>query len=86
MNSGRAGRSRDAGRAILTVMQKPSAPTGVCIVRIEPRGRGLRLTVITNPDICQRSTEQTRSFTEVAEALAAMEKFVTGCAGRATND
>jgi len=57
-------------------MQSRPAPTGVCIVRVEPHGQGLRLTVTVNPDIAQRSTEKPHSFTEVGDALAAVEDFL----------
>lgn len=57
-------------------MQSRPAPTGVCIVRVEPHGQGLRLTVTVNPDIAARSTEKPSSFTEVGAALAAVEDFL----------
>lgn len=57
-------------------MQPRPAPTGVCIVRVEPHGQGLRLTVTVNPDIAQRSTEKPHHFTEVDDALAAVEDFL----------
>ena len=52
------------------------APTGVCIVRVEPHGQGLRLTITVNPDIAARSTEKPHSFTEIGDALVAVEDFL----------
>ncbi|MGH3805581.1 MAG: hypothetical protein ACRDRU_02840 [Pseudonocardiaceae bacterium] len=45
-------------------------------MRVEPHGQGLRLTVTVNPDIAQRSTEKPHHFTEVDDALAAVEDFL----------
>ncbi|MGH4026116.1 MAG: hypothetical protein ACRDRV_16190 [Pseudonocardiaceae bacterium] len=47
-------------------------------MRVEPHGRGLRLTVTVNHDIEHRSTEQPRYFAEVSEAVAAVEEFLIG--------
>lgn len=57
-------------------MARRPAPTGVCIVRVEPHGQGLRLTVTVNPDIAAQPTEKPHSFTEVGDALAAVEEFL----------
>jgi len=57
-------------------MQSRPGPTGVCIVRIEPHGRGFRLTVTVNPDIAQRATEKPHNFAEVGDAVAAVENFL----------
>ncbi|MCA1696877.1 MAG: hypothetical protein LC749_20320 [Actinobacteria bacterium] len=70
------GRCSDAQPGRLPVVQPRPVPTGVCIVRIEPHGQGLRLTVTVNPDIAQRSTEKRCSFIEIGDALAAVEKFL----------
>lgn len=63
-------------------MPSRPAPTGVCIVRVEPHGQGLRLTVTVNSDITQRSTEKPYNFTEVGDALAAVEDFLVEYARR----
>lgn len=63
-------------------MQPRPALTGICIVRVEPRGQGLRLTVTVNPDIAQQSTEQPYNFTEVGDALAVVEDFLVEYARR----
>ncbi|MGH3933449.1 MAG: AfsR/SARP family transcriptional regulator [Pseudonocardiaceae bacterium] len=69
-------RSSDTQRARLAVMPSHPAPTGVCIVRVESHGQGLRLTVTVNPDIAQRPNERPYNFTEVSDALAAVENFL----------
>ncbi len=63
-------------------MQSRPEPTGVCIVRVEPHGQGVRVTVTVNPDIAQRSTQRPHSFTEVGDALAAVEDFLVEYARR----
>lgn len=57
-------------------MQPRPAPTGVCIVRVGPHGDGLRLTVTVNPDIAQRSTAKPSNFTQIGDAMAAVENFL----------
>jgi hypothetical protein len=52
------------------------APTGVCIVRVEPRDDGVRVTVILNPDVTQRSKETSREYSELTDALAGIERFL----------
>jgi hypothetical protein len=71
----REGRCGDTRSGRLPIMQPRPAPTGICIVRVEPLDQGLRLTVTVNPDITQRSTEKPHNFTEVGDALAAVEVF-----------
>ncbi|MGH3989891.1 MAG: hypothetical protein ACRDTZ_21650 [Pseudonocardiaceae bacterium] len=51
-------------------------------MRVEPHGQGVRVTVTVNPDIAQRSTQRPHSFTEVGDALAAVEDFLVEYARR----
>jgi len=46
------------------------------VVRIESHGYGLRITVTLNPDIARRPTVKSRHFTEVGEAVRAIEAFL----------
>jgi hypothetical protein len=47
---------------------------GVCLVRLEKRGRRLIITVLTSPDIRYRRQGR-RSFTDLEEALAYVRAF-----------
>lgn len=66
-------------------MQSRPAPTGVCIVRVEPHGDGLRLTVTIHPDIAQRSTAKPYNFTQIGDAMAAIENFLIEYARSSTD-
>jgi hypothetical protein len=57
---------------------RPTRPprTGVCLVRIERQRRGVLVTLRTNDDIEQLSTERARVVADVAEAVRAVRDFL----------
>jgi hypothetical protein len=65
----------------------PRAPrTGVCLVRIEIQQRGLLITLRTNDDIEQVSTERVQVVADIDSAVDAvrafLEAFVAGSGTR----
>lgn len=58
------------------------APTGVCVVRVEPQaGQGVLISITADPDIEAHITpRQTWHFREVAPAVEVVEAFLHLCA------
>lgn len=56
--------------------------TGVCLVRIEAQGRGVLITLRTNDDIDQVSTERVRTVADVGAAVQMVREFLTTFARR----
>lgn len=54
-----------------------SSRTGVCVVRIEAQGGGVLITLRTNADIEQVSTERVLIVTEVDAAVQVVRDFLT---------
>jgi hypothetical protein len=52
-------------------------PTGVCLVRIQSQCRGLLITLRTNPDIEQVSTERVVVVTDIPTAMQVVWDFLT---------
>ena len=55
---------------------------GVCVVRIETQGRGVLITLRTNDDIDQVSTERVRTVTDVGAAVEMLREFLISFARR----
>lgn len=64
-----------AGDNVL-VRENPSR-AGVCVVRIEEQGRGVLITLRTNADIEQLSTERVQTVADVGAAVLVVEEFLT---------
>jgi hypothetical protein len=56
--------------------------TGVCLVRIEAQGRGVLITLRTNDDIRQFSTERIDTVADVGTAVQMVQEFLTAFAHR----
>jgi hypothetical protein len=61
-------------------MRYTTKRTGVCLVRIETQADGILITLRTNPDIGQISTEQVITDTDAGTAALAVERFLTAFA------
>jgi hypothetical protein len=55
---------------------------GICLVRIERQGSGVLITLRTNDDIEQVSTERVRTVADVAAAVQIVREFLDAYAGR----
>ena len=51
--------------------------TGVCLVRIERQGSGVLITLRTNDDIRQLSTERVDTVADVGAAVQMVREFLT---------
>jgi hypothetical protein len=56
--------------------------TGVCLVRIERQGSGVLITLRTNDDIRQLSTERVDTVADVGAAVQLVREFLTAFARR----
>jgi hypothetical protein len=63
-------------------MQKNASRAGVCVVRIETQGSGVLITLRTNNDIEQVSTERVCTVADVGAAVQMVREFLTSFARR----
>jgi hypothetical protein len=59
-------------------MRHNPGSTAVCIVRVERQGDGLLITLLTNSNIAEASSERSTKLTGIDEALAAVREFLVG--------
>jgi hypothetical protein len=63
-------------------VRQDASRAGVCVVRIETQGSGVLITLRTNHDIEQVSTERVCTVADVGAAVQVVRKFLTTFAGR----
>jgi hypothetical protein len=60
----------------LVAMPSKTTRTGVCLVRIQTQQRGVLITLRTNDDVEQVSTERVQVVTDIDAAVAAVRAFL----------
>jgi hypothetical protein len=61
-------------------MRHESPRTGICLVRIENQRSGMLITLRTNNDVTQLSTERVVVVTDVEAAVEAVRRFLVAFA------
>ena len=57
-------------------MPSKTSRTGICLIRIEVQQRGVLITLRTNHDVTQVSTERVQVAADLEEAVAAVRAFL----------
>ena len=58
-------------------VENASAPTGICVIRLEGRADGVLITIMSTPDIERRSDQQVRHAVSVESAVVTVREFLT---------
>jgi hypothetical protein len=58
-------------------VRNKASPTGVCVLRAEPQGAGVVITLRLNPDVDDVSQERVQRVTEVESAIRIVSVFLS---------